>query len=79
MRLPCRLAAAVGDYLQVADTLPTPAPGQGLYYVTAVTHQGQTRYGRKASGGVLSGREPAGLAVCTALGHEHWITRVVAR
>lgn len=56
---------AVGDYLAVADTVPTPAPGHGVYYVTAVTHQGQTRYGRKASGGVLSGREPAGLAACT--------------
>jgi hypothetical protein len=54
---------AVGDYLEVADT--TPAPGQGVYYVTAVTHQGQTRYGRKASGGVLSGREAGQLAACT--------------
>ena len=61
MRL-CRL----GDSLKVADTAPTPAPGQGLYYVTAVTHQGQTRYGRKASGGVLSGRDPAELAACSA-------------
>ena len=32
----------VGDYLTVADTVPNPAPGQGYYYVTAVTHQGQT-------------------------------------
>ena len=55
---------AVGDYLEVADTVPTPAPGEGVYYVTAVTHQGQTRYGRKASGGVMSGRDPAGLAAC---------------
>jgi hypothetical protein len=57
---------SVGDYLEVADTVPTPAPGQGVYYVTAVTHQGQTRYGRKARGGVLSGRDPAGLAACSS-------------
>jgi len=54
-----------GDYLTVPDTLPTPAPGQGYYYVTAVTYQGQTRYGRKASAGVLSGRDPAVLPECS--------------
>ena len=58
-------APNVGDYLTVSDPLPTPAPGQGRYYVTAVTHQGQTRYGRKAVGGVLSGRDPALLPVCS--------------
>jgi hypothetical protein len=57
---------SVGEYLEVADSVPTPAPGHGYYYVTAVTHLGQTRYGRKASGGVLSGRDPAGLAACKA-------------
>ena len=30
---------SVGDYLTVADTLPTPAAGQGYYYVTAETYQ----------------------------------------
>ena len=53
-----------GDYLTVADTLPNPTAGTGRYYVTAVTHQGQTRYGRKASGGRLSGRDPAVLPGC---------------
>jgi hypothetical protein len=48
----------VGDYFTVADTVPTPAPGQGVYYVTATTYQGMTRYGGKASGGHLSGRDP---------------------
>ena len=33
-------------------------------YVTAVSRQGQTRYGRKSSGGVLSGRDPAVLPGC---------------
>jgi hypothetical protein len=56
---------SVGDYLEVADAVPTPAPGYGVYYVTAVTYQWQTRYGRKASGGVLSGRDPAGLGACS--------------
>lgn len=54
----------VGDYLTVADTLPNPAAGTGRYYVTAATYQGQTRYGRKASGGRLSGRDPALLPNC---------------
>ena len=54
----------VGDYLTVADTLSDPAPGTGRYYVTAATYQGATRYGRKATAGHLSGRDPAGLAGC---------------
>ena len=54
----------VGDYLTVTDTLPTPTPGQGYYYVTAVNYQGQRRYGRKSSGGVLTGRDPAVLPGC---------------
>ena len=54
----------VGDYLTVADTVPTPAPGQGVYYVTAATYQGATRYGRKTTAGHLSGRDPAVLPGC---------------
>jgi len=55
----------VGDYLTVADTVPTPAPGQGVYYVTSATYQGATRYGRKTTAGHLSGRDPAVLPVCS--------------
>ena len=65
--LQCNYPAAaphVGDYLTVADTVPTPAPGQGVYYVTSATYQGATRYGRKATAGHLSGRDPAVLPVC---------------
>jgi hypothetical protein len=54
----------VGDYETVSDTLPTPGPDSGYYYVTATTYQGQTRYGRKTTGGKLSGRDPALLPVC---------------
>jgi len=54
----------VGDYLQVADPLPNPEPGHGRYYVTAVSYLGQRRYGRKSSGGVLSGRDPVLLPAC---------------
>jgi hypothetical protein len=54
----------VGDYETVADTLPTPAPDSGYYYLTATTYQGQTRDGRKTSGGKLSGRDPALLPAC---------------
>ena len=54
----------VGDYLTVADAVPTPDPGDGYSYVTAVTFQGETRYGRQAMGGVLSGRDPGLLPAC---------------
>ena len=54
-----------GDYIEVTDSLPDPEPGTGRYYVTAVTYQGQTRYGRKSGGGVLSGRDPAILPDCS--------------
>ncbi len=57
-------APHVGDYLTVADTVPTPAPGQGVYYVTAATFQGATRYGRKTTAGHLSGRDLAVLPGC---------------
>ncbi|MBZ5641049.1 MAG: hypothetical protein LAO51_20100 [Acidobacteriia bacterium] len=56
---------ARGDYLTVADPLPSPQPGHGYYYVTAATYQGQTRYGRKTNGGRLSGRDPAQLPRCS--------------
>ncbi len=52
------------DYVTAAETVPTPAPGQGVYYLTAATYQGQTRYGRKATAGHLSGRDPALLPAC---------------
>ena len=57
-------APASGDSLSVTDTLPTPPAGEGYYYVTAVTYQGETRYGRQNIGGVLSGRDPASLPAC---------------
>jgi hypothetical protein len=39
-------------------------PGQGVYYVTAATYQGQTRYGRKTTAGQMSGRDPLLLPEC---------------
>lgn len=65
--LQCNYPAAaphVGDYLTVADTVPTPLPGRGIYYVTAATYQGARRCGRKTTAGHLSGRDPAGLPAC---------------
>ena len=59
-------APHVGDYLTIADPLPDPTPGSGRYYITAATYQGQTRYGRKATNGQLSGRDPALLPACVA-------------
>jgi hypothetical protein len=55
---------STGDYLTVGDPLPTPLPGRGYYWVTAVSHQGQTRWGRQAVNGVLSGRDPSVLPGC---------------
>ena len=57
-------APSVGDYLTVADPLPDPPVNAGRYYFTAVNYMGQTRYGRKSNGGVLSGRDPAQLPAC---------------
>lgn len=54
----------VGDYLTVIDSQPPPVPGQGYYYVTAVTRAGERRYGRQAANGVLTGRDPAALPDC---------------
>ena len=55
---------SVGDYLTVTDPLPTPSPGHGRYYVTAVTYQGERRYGRKRDSGILAARDPAVLPAC---------------
>ena len=57
-------APHVGVYLTVADPLPDPPLNHGRYYFTAVSYMGATRYGRKSSGGVLTGRDPALLPVC---------------
>jgi len=65
--LQCGYPAAVlnvGGYLTVNDPLPDPAPGTGRYYITSVNYQSQVRYGRKAEGGVLSGRDPGLLPPC---------------
>ena len=54
----------VGEYLTYLDTAPTPEPGQAIYYLTSVTYQGQTRAGRKALDGWLSGRDATSLPPC---------------
>jgi hypothetical protein len=52
--------------IAVEDTLPALELGEGRYYVTAVTYQGQTRHGRKRSiDGALTGRDPALLPGCS--------------
>ena len=57
-------APTVGDYLTVEDPLPTSPAGEGRWYLTAVTHLGETRYGRSSSSGVLRGRDPGLLPLC---------------
>jgi hypothetical protein len=53
-----------GDYITVMDTVPTPAVGEGVYYVTAASYQGQTRFGRRYMNGAFSGRDPSVLPAC---------------
>lgn len=54
-----------GEYVTIPDTSPHPKPGAGNYIITAVTHEGETRYGRKRIGDVLSGRDPVLLPACS--------------
>lgn len=54
----------VGDYFALPD-LPQPAVGRANYLLTAVTFGGQTRAGRKAEGGRLSGRDASVLPECS--------------
>ena len=56
----------VGEYLTFPDAAPTPAPGRAVYYLTSVTYQGQTRAGRQATDGRLSGRDATRLPACVA-------------
>jgi hypothetical protein len=66
--LECTVPAArppvPGEQLTVADTLPDPSVGDGRYYVVAVRHGAQTRAGRGSIGGVMQGRNAAGLPLC---------------
>lgn len=55
---------SIGDFLAVADTSPTPPVGQANYFVTAVTHGAERRYGRQLIGPTMTGRNPALLPVC---------------
>ena len=59
------MIAGIRNYLTATDTLPTPEADTGYYYVTSVTSQGQTRYGRQTKNGKLSGRDPALLPACS--------------
>jgi len=55
---------AVGDFLTVADTSPSPPLGTAYYIVTAVTHGADRRYGRQLTGPTMTGRNPALLPLC---------------
>ena len=54
----------VGEYLTYPDSAPAPSPGQAVYYLTSVSYQGQTRAGRRALDGRLSGRDATRLPAC---------------
>ena len=55
---------AVGEFLTVPDTSPTPPLGQANYILTSVTHGTDRRYGRQLTGPTMTGRDPALLPVC---------------
>lgn len=54
---------SAGDYLSFQAS-GTPAPGRALYYLTSVSYQGETRAGRKALEGPLTGRDASQLPAC---------------
>ncbi len=60
----------IGDFMAVADSLATPPPGQGYYYVTAATYQGQTRFGRKTTARRLEGRDPVATPLPAVIGSQ---------
>jgi hypothetical protein len=53
-----------GQTVHVADPLPPPAPGEGRYYVTSVTHGSERRAGRSSQAGRLVGRDASPLQIC---------------
>jgi len=53
-----------GDSLSVADTVPIPPVGEGVYYITAATYQGERRFGRQYTNGAFSGRNSSAFPVC---------------
>jgi len=55
---------AQGSILSFADVVPDPAPGQGVYYLTAASNEVETRAGRRRSGSVLMGRDVSQLPGC---------------
>jgi hypothetical protein len=54
----------VGERIEFADSLATPPLGSGYWYLTAVTYQGETRAGRRAVHGQLTGRNAGLLPAC---------------
>jgi hypothetical protein len=54
-----------GESLDITDPLGPPPPGEGRYYLAAVVSGTQRRIGRMTAGGILTARDPAGLAVCS--------------
>lgn len=63
-------APQTGDYLEIADLAPTPAPGRAVYYLTRVTFQGAERAGRRLMGGQLAGRDASVLPDCVEAGQQ---------
>jgi hypothetical protein len=64
--LACDVAAgkAVGERVEVTDTLPDPGPGETRYYLTAVSSGIDQRAGRTRLAGNLVGRAASSLPPC---------------
>ncbi len=57
--------------------MPALGRGQDCYDATVAIYQGQTRYGRKTSGGGMSVREPAGGGVVRDDAHAVVVNQVI--
>ncbi len=63
----CNAAAGLkpGDLVNITDPLGDPASGEGRYYLAAVVSGAERRVGRRMLGGMLVGRDPSGLPICS--------------
>ena len=64
--LVCQAAASpnAGQIVAIGDSLPSPAIGEGRYYVSASTHGPDRRLGRQYNSGGFSARNNSMLPIC---------------
>lgn len=65
----CDLTGGVGELVKASDALPNPPRGQGFWYLTAATHDGERRAGRARTNGHIHGRDSSRLPACVPALH----------